>query len=95
VTTPNGWDPVARGSDGAALSAGELCTRDGCWHRWLDHDHIDAPLWGQGWGWCMVRGGDGRCSCVGFLTGTLPVLGPTAFAAPFPPEPPARHGKPE
>lgn len=63
-------DPVARDGHGAALSAGELCHRDGCWHRWLDHDHITAGLSDAWFGWCMILSAEGRCGCLGFIGGS-------------------------
>jgi hypothetical protein len=67
VTPPDG---VARDRHGIPLSAGELCQRDGCWHRWIDHDHAYAPLFDLGFDRCLF------CGCPQFATGSVPVSAP-------------------
>jgi len=68
-------DPVARDQHGVPLSAGELCQRDSCWHRWIDHDHAYAPLFAPGWGRCLF------CGCPTFASGQVPVTVPTVQEA--------------
>lgn len=91
-TLPGGWDPIARDGHGAPVSAGELCQRDTCWHRWLDHDHAYAGLADPAFGACLIPTSDGRCPCPEFVGGDHAHIPPTPFAAPFP-DPPrhARH----
>jgi hypothetical protein len=79
VTTPPGWDPVARDGWGAALSAAERCHREDCRHEWLGHDHAYAPVGSPEFGWCLVHTADGRCGCRGFVEppqGVAPVYAP-------------------
>lgn len=79
MTTPPGWDPVARDGWGAPLSAAERCHRDTCRHEWLSHDHAYAPLGSDGFGRCLIVGAEGRCGCPGFVEppeGTPPVYAP-------------------
>lgn len=89
-----GWDDVARDRHGAALSAGEVCQRDTCWHRWLDHDHAFSPRESPGFGYCLIPTAAGRCRCPGFLSGDEAMVAPTPFAAAFPEEP-AKHARAE